>query len=1319
MNIDSTAVRKCLKAFDFTTLFREHLGWDVHEAHLEIPVEGDRFKLNAVAEKRGFVAYLCEGIPTRAVRMKIDRVVTKSSREHFIIYSDQSQGLQVWQWVRREAGKPLTSRDHRFDSRRTGDALIQRLEKVAIALDEEDSLSLVDVAGRTRAAFDVEKVTKKFYERFRTEHKAFQKLIDGIDLDGDREWYASLMLNRLMFVYFIQKKGFLDSDTEYLRNRLKRVQEIRGQDHFQSFYRFFLLRMFHDGLGKSPADRRLNRDLEKLLGKVPYLNGGFFELHPVEKRHTEIDIPDEAFARLFDFFDEFAWHLDERPLKDGNEIDPDVLGYIFEKYINQKQMGAYYTREDITEYICKNTIIPFLFDAAKKKCPIAFTPGSFLWQLLRDDPDRYIYSAVRHGVVDAQGQIIALPKEIEAGIKHVSKRELWNLAASDRYALPTETWREYVARRQHCLELRQRLARGDIHTINELITLNLDIWQFARDAIVNSEGPELLRAFWHAIAGRIPEKSNEKFEPGITVLDPTCGSGAFLFSALRVLETLYSDCLQAMSGFLDEPEAPPAPDIRLRALIAGGENDRCEFKSTMRHCIKTAEAVMPEDRRKEVLKAKDKERNHDVLKSVAAMLNSSGGDVIVGVRDDGSPYGVENDYQYFSKEADRNPDGYELWLRQHLVNHFGVVNSPNIRAQFVKLDGKTVLWLRVFAARQACYVTSDSRQKLFFIRNGNETRALDTEEVVAYHATRFSSEAMKQLPGPSPEPIVRPAKKRRGDDFRSVLAKIKNHPNERYFILKSIIINNLFGVDIMDEAVEICKLRLFLKLVSQVDVIDQLEPLPDIDFNIRSGNALIGYVDLDEIRRARSGERKGNGTQRRILDTEDDKEIKRIEEDALAIERSFRQFREQQTLHEGVVDKKAKNDLLQRLTRLGGVLDITLASEYGRTDFSNKREKTHDLWKRTHQPFHWFIEFNGVVGNGGFSVIVGNPPWKEYASIRNTYQVRNFIVESCGNLHGLCTERALQIRGKEGRLGFIVQLPLTSSSRMSRVRELLFHESELMAVCSFDDRPGKLFDGLEHCRSVIFLSESNPGGKPCSLFTTRYLRWKTEARDSLFATMQFTESVDTSMHSGVIAKIGCGTLLNALRQFVENSNAILGDFISGNRDNPFVFYQEATQYWVKAILGLPFYEKDGMSGPPAHGRFLHLKNSNHAKVSCAILNSSLFYLYFIAYGDCFHLSETLVSRFPVSRALMEDRELGQLGQDIDSMLKSTAVRKRIKTRDGSGIIYAEFRGAKCKSVIDKIDERIGKLHGLDLTAIDEIRSFDIKFRLGSLGGEEP
>ena len=175
------------------------------------------------------------------------------------------------------------------------------------------------------------------------------------------------MLNRLMFVYFIQRKGFLDGDHDYLRNRLERTQAGARQGQV-----LLLLPL----LPAAPVPRRAwaaetrNPALEKLLGKVPYLNGGLFDVHELERpeRYGKTSrSPTRPSRRIFDYFDHYQWHLDERPLRADNEINPDVLGYIFEKYINQKQMGAYYTKEDITEYISKNTIIPFLFDAARAK----------------------------------------------------------------------------------------------------------------------------------------------------------------------------------------------------------------------------------------------------------------------------------------------------------------------------------------------------------------------------------------------------------------------------------------------------------------------------------------------------------------------------------------------------------------------------------------------------------------------------------------------------------------------------------------------------------------------------------------------------------------------------------------------------------------------------------------------------------------------------------------------------------------------------------------------------------------------------------------
>ena len=76
------------------------------------------------------------------------------------------------------------------------------------------------------------------------------------------------------------------------------------------------------------------------LVKVPFLNGGLFDVHDLERANKNISIPDKAFERVFDFFDGYRWHLDERPYREDNEINPDVLGYIFEKYVTPEADGG-------------------------------------------------------------------------------------------------------------------------------------------------------------------------------------------------------------------------------------------------------------------------------------------------------------------------------------------------------------------------------------------------------------------------------------------------------------------------------------------------------------------------------------------------------------------------------------------------------------------------------------------------------------------------------------------------------------------------------------------------------------------------------------------------------------------------------------------------------------------------------------------------------------------------------------------------------------------------------------------------------------------
>lgn len=1064
MKIDVTSVRKSLKAFDFRTLFREQLGWDNHQAQLDIPVDGNAVRLTAVAQKRGFVAYICPTIPDRATRLKIDHQVTKSAREHFIIYTDQPSGRQVWQWVRREPGKPLASRDHRFDATQSGDPLIQRLDQIAVALDEEEKITVVDVAGRARAAFDVEKITRQFYDRFKDEHAAFMKFIKGIKADADLQWYTSLMLNRLMFVYFIQKKGFLDGDMDYLRNRLAMIQKIQGKDKFQSFYRYFLLRLFHDGLGKAPGDRQ--PELDKLLGKVPYLNGGFFEVHQLEERNTDIDIPDKAFEKLFDFFDQYSWHLDERPLRADNEINPDVVGYIFEKYINQKQMGAYYTKEDITEYIGKNTIIPFLFDAAEKKCTVAFKPASALWRLLRDDPDRYIYAAVKHGVVDAKGNIIPLPREIEAGVKDAATRDGWNKPAPDPYGLPTETWRQHVARRTRCLELRQKLKAGEVHTTNDLVTLNLDIWQFARDVIVNCEGPELLRAFWHAI---------EK----LTVLDPTCGSGAFLFAALRILETLYSDCLERMERFVED------------------------------------------------------------------------------------------------------------------------------------LAGKP------------------------------------------HHPEQFS-------------------------DFRGVLEQIAKHPNDRYFILKSIIINNLFGVDIMEEAVEICKLRLFLKLVAQVETASQIEPLPDIDFNIRAGNTLVGYSSLDQVRKSQDG-KLGFG----------DAIIRRIEEDAEMVEKAFQQFRAQQTTHGGKVTRKDKQELRARLAKLDDELDHYLAGEYG---VNVEKPKLIEAWKLSHEPFHWLVDFFGIMHAGGFDVIIGNPPYIAASQVRKVYQLLGYDTFKCSDIYANVQERCVRLLSDGGRCGMIVPLSLGFSGDFQQLRSLLYQSYSCNWFSSFGRIPAALFSADVRVRNTIHLgAKDSRVTAPCH-YTTVLHRWFEAYRPYLMPSLAYA-SFDPATFKGLVPKINTQALSDAFTALTTRMRTRLDAALAVKPTKHVIHFKKSAYNWLNFCRKLPpCYDADGSR--IEHTKFgeVWFADAEARDIALLFLNGKIMFAYWCMLGDDFDVTRWMFADFPfdlVTGTADHRKRLLALSEQLEACM-----HENVSFKLNAGKRVGNYNLAKCRSVTDSSDAILAEVLGL-------------------------
>jgi hypothetical protein len=1079
-------IQQRLKGFDFAGLFTQELMWNHFPIRpLEIPVDGTVYRLTPVAQ-RGMAVFECvpptdAQFPKYADRRKIDTQVSKTAREHIIIFHDHAKSVQVWQWVKREAGKPSACREQLYYAGQSGDALVQKIQGIAFGL--EDEANVAETVSKVGAAFDVEKVTKRFYDLFKKEHDVFLKFTKGIPDDKLQRWYASVMLNRLMFIYFIQKKEFLAGNPHYLTNKLDESKRL-GKDRY---YRGFLCPLFFEGFAQREEQR--SADTNRLLGHVPYLNGGLFLKHQIEELHgTHIEIPDKAFERIFEFFEQYDWHLDDRPTRTGREINPDVLGYVFEKYINQKEMGAYYTKEDITDYIAKNTVIPVLFDMALRSCKIAFEGEHSVWRLLQSEPDRYIHAAMLKGV-DKK-----LPEQIVAGLEDVSRRGDWNKAAGPDYGLPTETWREVVARRTRCKESRENLASGQIRSINDLVVHNLDSRRFAEEVIANSEGPELLRAFYKGLRS-------------ISVLDPTCGSGAFLFAALNVLERLYDTCLVRMQGFLDD------------------------------------------------------------------------------------------------------------------LDRSGEKHSPE----------------------------------------------------------KFS-------------------------DFRKILGEMNDkqqHPSPHYFILKSIILRNLYGVDIMEEATEICKLRLFLKLVAQMDVGEKIEPLPDIDFNIRSGNSLVGFTTEKELQHAVTNK------------FDFDNEFNDIRERAEQAENAYQRFREMQVKHgmDPAEFTEAKSEVRERLTALREELDQYLCGEYG---INPKNTVAFERWRNAHQPFHWFVEFFGILKSGGFDAVIGNPPYIVYPNKNVNYRVLEprFETISTRNLYAYVFEQSVKLTSRSGLVGLIVQLTVMSSERVEPLQTMLQRRGTAIFV-PFPRRPESVFTDVEMPVAIVISTprDVNPG-----FITSNVNRFYSEERPQVADRLHFVQH-DIRKGRYRIAKIGSPLEAGLWKKIGGREEGVLGSLACSD-SKWLMYYQEACRYWVKAIHGAPFFKRNGKRMEPPHGRTICFVSQAASSFATCLLNSSLFYWMYSVMCDCEHINDSFVREFSVPVG-WDCIEWPGISTKLMASLTEHATRKTISTKQGHKIEYDEIKALHSKPVIDEIDTALAKIYGLTPDELQFVLNYDIKYRAGSDVVEEP
>jgi hypothetical protein len=532
-----------------------------------------------------------------------------------------------------------------------------------------------------------------------------------------------------------------------------------------------------------------------------------------------------------------------------------------------------------------------------------------------------------------------------------------------------------------------------------------------------------------------------------------------------------------------------------------------------------------------------------------------------------------------------------------------------------------------------------------------------------------------------------------------VLERVDAHPNRRYFIFKSIILNNLFGVDIMEEATEICKLRLFLKLAAQVEPdADKLnlgiEPLPDIDFNIRAGNTLVGYATYDEVKKAVTGQLDfGNA-------------MEKIEVRAADLQQTFDAFRQRQIEGDGSVPVEHKLELRKRLKALEEELNQYLAVQYG-------KNPNNQQWLKSHQPFHWFVEFYGIMKSGGFDVIIGNPPYVEYRIVRDIYRLQQnqYISVFAENLYAFCMERSCLLLQPSGCFGMIIPTGVIGLDETISLRNVLLQRFNNNWCSTYAIRPSKLFDGVDQ-RLCIFLSNYEKKRKSI-IWSTRYHHWNTDEREILFPRIEYTESF---IHDRLerIPQIGSLQATNIIQKIEQKNSKTAIDYYSHNKQGFLLHYHRSPRYWIRAMDFEQYFKSPTRSRSVHHFRDLYFIDDRHGRFIGAILNSTLFFFWFISVGNGRNITGADVEKIPVGKVSDQMLEVmpNIFGLLMENYQKNSFIRKRKDCE------FQEFQPSLSKPIIDEIDHVLAKHYGFTDEELDFIINYDIKYRMGRDAGSE-
>lgn len=243
-------------------------------------------------------------------------------------------------------------------------------------LANREHASRLEIRALHEQAFDVEAVTDKFFQSYRNLFRILQK--DLTLQTDDAEWahdYALQFLNRCMFLYFLQRKGWLGGDKEFLQsfwnsyNRPDPTRKNLAEYQKGAFFEFWLQVLFFEALNKQFLHSRtyFPGHIRDILVHGPYLNGGLFARNELDLRHT-FTISDSRFQQVFEFLQGYNFTIaEDSPLDQEVAVDPEMIGKVYESLVNvttekdeRGEAGIFYTPRIEIDLMCRLSLVDYL-----------------------------------------------------------------------------------------------------------------------------------------------------------------------------------------------------------------------------------------------------------------------------------------------------------------------------------------------------------------------------------------------------------------------------------------------------------------------------------------------------------------------------------------------------------------------------------------------------------------------------------------------------------------------------------------------------------------------------------------------------------------------------------------------------------------------------------------------------------------------------------------------------------------------------------------------------------------------------------------------